>query len=87
MFPCLLALVLIPTRLLAVETLRATMFPQQCFLVCGGLKTGNSELKLQIENRSEGKYFNIASKLLRVDLFLLRSDMYQRKGSVDREFW
>ena len=25
-------------RVLATETLRATMFPQQCFLVCGGLK-------------------------------------------------
>ena len=31
--------VLLPTRLLAMETLRATMFPQQCFLICGGLKT------------------------------------------------
>ena len=29
--------VLLPTRLLAVETLRATMFLQQCFLVCVGL--------------------------------------------------
>ena len=35
--------VLIPTRLLAVETLRATMFPQQCFLVYGALKAWQNE--------------------------------------------
>ena len=35
--------VLIPTRLLAVETLRTTMFPQQCFLVYGALKAWQNE--------------------------------------------
>ena len=60
--------VLLPTRLLAVETLRATMFPQQCFLVCGGLYVSKNVRKASINHQL--LLLNANRKLCFYNLFL-----------------